>query len=111
MVNLPGNLSIVLVTLAGERSEALLFSWGGDRKKDNVKGKNRRNPSSNSLKFPDLFAGKSKHRQHAEMVRLASQIISKVATNNKISNRDIDAALFMWGYDIRTSNPYLSVNS
>jgi len=88
----------------------LAFRWGPDSK-EKVKGKNRRNPSSNLLKFANLYESKKnkhlQHMKHAEMMRSASHIVGQVAKQSSVSARDIEAALFMWGYDVRSCNRYL----
>ena len=59
----------------------------------------KRNPDTNRIHFPALF-GKARDRCHASMVRWASQLIWQVAKECQASPREIEAALFMWGYDV-----------
>ena len=59
----------------------------------------KRNPDTNRIHFPALF-GKTRDRCHASMVRWASQLIWHVAEECQASPREIEAALFMWGYNI-----------
>jgi hypothetical protein len=59
----------------------------------------KRSPETNRIHFPALF-GKARDRCHASMVRWASQIISQVARECQASPREIEAALFMWGYRV-----------
>ena len=44
-------------------------------------------------------------------MRSASNIVRRVANSEEASVREIEAALFMWGYDVRSSNPYLASES
>ena len=59
----------------------------------------KRSPETNRIHFPALF-GKARDRCHASMVRWASQIISQAARECQASPREIEAALFMWGYRV-----------
>src|SRR3981189_2818987 len=59
----------------------------------------KRNPDTNRIHFPALF-GKARDRCHASMVRWASQLIWQVAKECQASPREIEAALFMWGYNV-----------
>ena len=59
----------------------------------------KRNPDTNRIHFPALF-GKTRDRCHASMVRWASQLIWQVAKECQASPREIEAALFMWGYNV-----------
>jgi hypothetical protein len=59
----------------------------------------KRSPETNRIHFPALF-GKARDRCHALMVRSASQIIWQVAKDCQASPREIEAALFMWGYKV-----------
>jgi hypothetical protein len=59
----------------------------------------KRNPDTNRIHFPALF-GKTRDRCHASMVRWASQLIWHVAEECQASPREIEAALFMWGYNV-----------
>jgi hypothetical protein len=59
----------------------------------------KRNPDTNRIHFPALF-GKTRDRCHASMVRWASQLIWQVSEECQASPREIEAALFMWGYNI-----------
>ena len=59
----------------------------------------KRNPDTNRIHFPALF-GKTRDRCHASMVRWASQLIWQVAKECHASPREIEAALFMWGYNV-----------
>jgi hypothetical protein len=59
----------------------------------------KRNPDTNRIHFPALF-GKTRDRCHASMVRWASQLIWQVAEECQASPREIEAALFMWGYNV-----------
>jgi hypothetical protein len=60
----------------------------------------KRNPDTNRIHFPALF-GKTRDRCHASMVRWASQLIWQVAKECQASPREIEAALFMWGYNVK----------
>jgi hypothetical protein len=62
-----------------------------------VANEKRRNPSTAKLQFDSLF-GDKRDLCHAAMVRLASAIIQRIAPD--ASPREIEAALFMWGYDV-----------
>lgn len=64
-----------------------------------VAGELRRKPYTNRVRFPSLF-GKGKDRCHAAMMRIASQLIAQVSKGCEASPRQIEAALFMWGYDV-----------
>jgi hypothetical protein len=59
----------------------------------------KRTPDTNRIHFPALF-GKARDRCHALMVRRASQLIWQVAKECQASPREIEAALFMWGYNV-----------
>jgi hypothetical protein len=59
----------------------------------------KRSPETNRIHFPALF-GKARDRCHALMVRSASQVIWQVAKDCQASPREIEAALFMWGYKV-----------
>jgi hypothetical protein len=59
----------------------------------------KRSPETNRIHFPALF-GKTRDRCHASMVRWASQLIWQVAKECQASPREIEAALFMWGYNV-----------
>jgi hypothetical protein len=59
----------------------------------------KRTPDTNRIHFPALF-GKTRDRCHASMVRWASQLIWQVAQECQASPREIEAALFMWGYNV-----------
>jgi hypothetical protein len=59
----------------------------------------KRSPETNRIHFPRLF-GKARDRCHASMVRRASQLIWQVAKECQASPREIEAALFMWGYNV-----------
>src|ERR1700733_7448635 len=59
----------------------------------------KRSPETNRIHFPALF-GKARDRCHASMVRWGSQIICQVAKDCQTSPREIEAALFMWGYKV-----------
>ena len=59
----------------------------------------KRTPETNRIHFPVLF-GKARDRCHASMVRWASQLIWQVAHECQASPREIEAALFMWGYNV-----------
>src|SRR6476661_7404475 len=60
----------------------------------------KRTPETNRIHFPALF-GKARDRCHASMVRWASQLIWQVAKECRVSPREIEAALFMWGYNVK----------
>ena len=60
----------------------------------------KRRPDTNRIHFPALF-GNTRDRCHASMVRWASQLIWQVAKECQASPREIEAALFMWGYNVR----------
>ena len=59
----------------------------------------KRRPDTNRIHFPALF-GNTRDRCHASMVRWASQLIWQVAKECQASPREIEAALFMWGYNV-----------
>ena len=59
----------------------------------------KRRPDTNRVHFPALF-GLARDRRHASMVRWASQLIWQVAKECQASPREIEAALFMWGYNV-----------
>ena len=86
--------------------DELLFMWGPKRiTKANrtVDGKNPRDPRAGSLKFKNLFSSaKYQNAYHARNMAVASDICRKVAKNLDISPRKLEAALFMWGYDVRS---------
>jgi hypothetical protein len=59
----------------------------------------KRTPETTRIHFPVLF-GQARDRCHALMVRWASQLIWQVAKECQASPREIEAALFMWGYNV-----------
>jgi hypothetical protein len=59
----------------------------------------KRSPETKRIHFPALF-GKARDRCHASMVRWASQLIWQVAKECRATPREIEAALFMWGYNV-----------
>ena len=63
-----------------------------------------RNPDTSAIVFPSLF-GKSKDRNHAVMMRRASGVVVQVAQKCGITAREIEAALFMWGYRVGDEAP------
>ncbi|WP_187387903.1 hypothetical protein [Bradyrhizobium sp.] len=67
-----------------------------------VANESRRNPSTAEFQFDRLF-GSQRDLCHASMVRLTSTLIQNVACG--ATPREIEAALFMWGYDISQSKP------
>jgi hypothetical protein len=94
---LGGALSYFVARFAEEReihqydvADQLLFAVDREAK---------RNPDTNRIHFPALF-GKTRDRCHASMVRWASQLIWQVSEECQASPREIEAALFMWGYNI-----------
>jgi hypothetical protein len=94
---LGGALSYFVARFAEEReihqydvADQLLFAVDREAK---------RNPDTNRIHFPALF-GKTRDRCHASMVRWASQLIWQVSEECQASPREIEAALFMWGYNV-----------
>lgn len=59
----------------------------------------KRSPATRYIHFPALF-GNARDRCHASMVRWASRLIGQVAKECQTSPREIEAALFMWGYKV-----------
>lgn len=59
----------------------------------------KRTPETKRIHFPALF-GNARDRCHASMVRWASQLIWQVAKECQATPREIEAALFMWGYNV-----------
>jgi hypothetical protein len=59
----------------------------------------KRSPETKRIHFPALF-GKARDRCHASMVRWASQLIWQAAKECQAHPREIEAALFMWGYNV-----------
>jgi len=68
----------------------------------------KRTPKTKRIHFPALF-GKARDRCHASMVRSASQLIWQVAKECQSSPREIEAALFMWGYKVAEEREDLPV--
>jgi hypothetical protein len=100
---LGGALSFFVARFTEEReihqydvSDQLLFAVDRDPK---------RNPDTNRIHFPALF-GKTRDRCHASMVRWASQLIWQVAKECRASPREVEAALFMWGYNVADEPDY-----
>jgi hypothetical protein len=58
-----------------------------------------RRPKSEFARFPILF-GKGKDQMHALMVRSASRLVRMVSRTCSATPREIEAALFMWGYKV-----------
>jgi hypothetical protein len=67
----------------------------------------KRSPETKRIHFPALF-GNARDRCHASMVRSASQLIWQVAKECQASPREIEAALFMWGYNVAEGPEELS---
>ncbi|MEZ5709463.1 MAG: hypothetical protein R3E02_08780 [Blastomonas sp.] len=92
---------------ASEVPEELQYRWGASQGKHTAGQKDRRDPSDDRFKFNRLFGRKPDHT-HAELMRRASTLLSKVA--NKIDPNDqmvpgkLERALFMIGYDVRNNN-------
>ena len=93
---LGGALSFFVARFAEERelhqydlADYLLFA---------VDREPKRTPIRTAFIFRHCF-GKNRDRCHASMVRWASQLIWQVAKDCCASPREIEAALFMWGYD------------
>ena len=86
--------------------DELLFMWGPKRvtKVDGTGNrKNPRDPRTENLNFKNMFINsKYRNANHARNMALASDICRAVAHNLKISPRKLEAALFMWGYDVRS---------
>ena len=59
----------------------------------------KRSPETKRIHFPVLF-GQARDRCHALMMRWASQLIWQVAKECQANPREIEAALFMWGYNV-----------
>jgi hypothetical protein len=70
----------------------------------------KRTPDTNRIHFPALF-GKTRDRCHASMVRWASQLIWQVAKECHASPREIEAALFMWGYNVADEPEHISAHT
>ena len=94
---LGGALSFFVARFAEEReihqydvADQLLFAVDREAK---------RNPDTDRIHFPALF-GKTRDRCHASMVRWSSQLIWQVANECQARPREIEAALFMWGYNV-----------
>ncbi len=94
---LAGALGFFVARFAEEReihqydlAEQLLFAVDREAK---------RSPKTNRIHFPALF-GKARDRCHASMVRSASHLIWQAAKECQASPREIEAALFMWGYKV-----------
>jgi hypothetical protein len=80
-------------------SPELIYPWGQSRSSLTP---NPRNPSADNIRFPRLF-GANSHSKHARAMQNGSSIVREVSANLGISPRDLEAALFMWGYDVRNS--------
>jgi hypothetical protein len=94
---LAGALGFFVARFAEEReihqydlADQLLFALDRETK---------RTPETGRIHFPVLF-GLARDRCHALMVRWASQLIWQVANECQASPREIEAALFMWGYNV-----------
>jgi hypothetical protein len=64
----------------------------------------RRKPYSAHVSFPALF-GTAKDRAHATMMRTASRLITEASNRCVATRRQIEAGLFMWGYDVLGEEP------
>jgi len=76
----------------------LEFRWRNSRSYNKP---NPRDPSRANVKLGTLFRGKYKHKAHAESMQYGSYVARKVAAKLSIPVREFEAALFMWGYDVR----------
>ena len=85
---------------------SIIFPWGAARSTHSDRKKpESRDPSANGIRFPRLF-GTNRHHRHAEAMFRASMLIRDVVAALQAEGFDIDArmyeaALFMWGYNVR----------
>ena len=91
--------------------DELAFPCMPPKEGDNPKIRKSRNPSCNSLQFPDMNGNV---RRHAKWNMRASWILKEclVRSSNTVFHqqkandlRALEAALFMWGYDLNRSLP------
>lgn len=85
----------------------LQFAHGGSRKNPNSIN-DRRDPSSGVFKFPPI---NSSHTVHVINNIKANWLLKKVvekSNSNFVSLRQLEAALFMIGYDVQCSKYYVA---
>jgi hypothetical protein len=87
--------------------DCLCFPWGVGQTSSSY-GENRRNPSLGSYKFGVLRSGGNGDQHHAYWCWRASKTLNQVVncinsseSSNKVLIRDIEAALFMIGCDVK----------
>lgn len=80
--------------------QGLSFPWGKSQRPQKTGVRDIRDPSWGNFRFPALF-GSRKDLLHAKAASSASNVISFAVRDLTISNRDFEAALFMWGYQVR----------
>jgi hypothetical protein len=99
-----GHLVVLAMKKLGlnEVSPSLLFAWGDKKggEKSDV-----RNPSTIQVRFPRLHgkgSRKSNNILHAKNMNMASRVLSDAATaiGHDVTVRELEAALFMWGYAV-----------
>ena len=102
-----GHLARLFLTQRDERTvpEDLKFRWGGIQPPPSPGRRNPRNPSREQYVFPPLFNVYRSDLRHAEMVRRASFLVSECIrlikrSSHPVSPRELEAALFMWGYRV-----------
>ena len=82
--------------------QELHFPWGAaypTKGKPNSAGS--RNPSQGGYDFQELFGLRPNDFHHADAMRRASFLLKKVSSKLDVSVRQLEAALFMWGYSVR----------
>lgn len=102
-----GHLSRLYLMQGGERTvpEELSFRWGGIQPPPPRGQRDPRNPSTGEYVFPPLFNVYRSDLHHAEMVRRGSVLVSDcvrlvTSPRSRVSSREMEAALFMWGYRV-----------
>lgn len=78
--------------------DMLAFEWGPSRKTKN--GYHKRNPSNESFGFSQLGVKSAGMQRHARMIITASAQIKQISDRIDVPVRNIEAALFMVGYEL-----------
>jgi hypothetical protein len=102
-----GHLARLYLEQSGQGTvpEDLRFRWGAKQPPPPRGQIDPRNPSRGRYVFPALFSPYPYDLQHAEMVRQGSVLVSEcvrliMSPRSRVSPRELEAALFMWGYRV-----------
>ena len=90
----------------GDLPEDLKFPWGAAQGAQAAAKRNKRNPSDEDFRFPELF-GYRRDKLHARMMRhtsyLLRQVAHLIAPSSPGELARLERAMFMIGYDVSRS--------